>query len=87
MIHQSKNLIKKKLITVVTRDNIRTLHPHQDKGTKPKETSVVLNASDLKSIRNSALYMGDDVLKKQALELDEQKEKLAEEARARRVRV
>ena len=46
----SKTLKRDKPITVVTRDNIRTLLPHSETKVK-KSTSTIINSDDLQRIK------------------------------------
>ncbi|KAJ3061402.1 hypothetical protein HDU98_002682, partial [Podochytrium sp. JEL0797] len=80
---QSRRVVnKEKSITVITRDNIRTLKPHSSQ--KQKGPAMLLSCNELERIKDSAVFLSKDELHKYNHELNNQRITAAEAARARK---
>ncbi|KAJ3103073.1 Cilia- and flagella-associated protein 45 [Phlyctochytrium bullatum] len=74
-----------KPITVITRDNIRTLKPHT--GAAKAGPPLKLNISDLENVKTISHYLSKEDLERHNREVNQQKLMLAEAARARKAKM
>ncbi|KAJ3031539.1 UNVERIFIED_CONTAM: Cilia- and flagella-associated protein 45 [Siphonaria sp. JEL0065] len=81
-------LNKEKSITVITRDNIRTLKPHiTDPSQKQKGPALLLKCNELERIKNSAVFLSKEELQEYNHELNNQRLTAAETAKARKAKM
>ncbi|KAJ3417111.1 Cilia- and flagella-associated protein 45 [Chytridiales sp. JEL 0842] len=80
---------KEKPITVITRDNIRTLRPHKPDGAlrMSKGPAIVLNINDLSSVQESAVYLSKEDIRQRNTELNAQRNLAAQESRLRKAKM
>ncbi|KAJ3243068.1 Cilia- and flagella-associated protein 45 [Chytriomyces hyalinus] len=80
--------MKQKSITVITRDNIRTLRPHgTDAARRKSGPAYTVSGNDLDRIKNSAVFMSKDELEEYNHELNNQRLTAAEMAKARKAKM
>ncbi|KAJ3229531.1 Cilia- and flagella-associated protein 45 [Chytriomyces hyalinus] len=83
-----KLVSREKSITVITRDNIRTLRPHGTDATRRKSgPAYTVSGNDLDRIKNSAVFMSKDELEEYNHELNNQRLTAAEMAKARKAKM
>eukprot|EP00842_Homolaphlyctis_polyrhiza_P004369 jgi/Hompol1/4933/HPOL_004045-RA len=74
-------------ITVITRDNIRSLRPHVDEGSMYQRNNkhpVVMSVEELQKIQNAATYMSKEDVEKRSQQITEYRNTASEVARLRK---
>ncbi|KAG5462668.1 MAG: hypothetical protein BJ554DRAFT_4150, partial [Olpidium bornovanus] len=76
------------VISVVTRDNIRTLKAHTGSAANAaKSAAVLINPKDLERVRNAAKVLTPDDIQAQAVQLARERAAAAEQSRARKLKM
>ncbi|KAJ3213755.1 Cilia- and flagella-associated protein 45 [Dinochytrium kinnereticum] len=85
-IQRRKNLPREKPITVITRDNIRTLKPHTGEGAK-RGPPIKVTLTDLDRVKSASVYLSKEDLERYNHDLNHQRVQAAENAKLRKAKM